>query len=350
MGTNQDIFGMLELMLRPGFCVKNNTIEKINAAAQILPLHNGMDIRDLLATGQQEYAAFESGCLYLSLHLPPRDLGACVIRLDGWDIFVLDNQASDSALRALALAARTLRSSMSTAMVAATQLLSDAPKDSPQAALLNQGMYQLLRTLSNMSDAGRYVDASQQELVDIGSLFSEILEKAQTLLAASGIRLEYTPLAETVVALADREQLERALLNLLSNAVKFSDADTPVTVSLTRRGQMLYLRILNSGRIPQEVLGSAFSRYLRPAGLEDSQQGLGLGLVLVRAAAVNHGGTVLIDQPDSARVRITMSLAIRRSSGSCLHSPILRPDYAADRDHALLELSDCLHADAYRQN
>lgn len=350
MGTDQDILGMLELMLRPGFCVKNNRIEQLNAAAQILPLQLGMDVRELLATGQQEYAAFDGGCLYLSLHLPPRDLGASVTRLDGWDIFVLDDQDSDSALQALSLAARTLRGAMSTTMLAASQLLNDAPQDSQQAALLNQGMYQLLRILSNMSDAGRYVSTSQQELLDIGSLFCEILEKAQTLLGAAGIQLHYQPLAETVVTLADREQLERALLNLLSNAIKFSSGSAPITVSLTRRGQMLYLHIQNSGQMAQSILSNAFTRYLRQAGLEESQQGLGLGLVLVRAAAVNHGGTVLIDQPDKNNVRITMTLAIRRSSGNALRSPILRPDYAADRDHALVELSDCLNPSAYRQD
>ena len=54
MGENRDIFGMLELMLRPGYCVKENIIQKVNAAAGSLPICPGGDVRDFLRTGQEE--------------------------------------------------------------------------------------------------------------------------------------------------------------------------------------------------------------------------------------------------------------------------------------------------------
>ncbi len=100
-----------------------------------------------------------------------------------------------------------------------------------------------------MSDAERYTHSSHQELLDADSLFREILEKAQALLADSGTVLHWQSLDTPVMTLADREQLERSLLNLLSNAVKFSPEGTPITVNLTRNGQMLYLRLQTGGHM-----------------------------------------------------------------------------------------------------
>ena len=37
MEEKQEIFGMLDLMLRPGFCVRENQILHVNAAAQVSP-------------------------------------------------------------------------------------------------------------------------------------------------------------------------------------------------------------------------------------------------------------------------------------------------------------------------
>ena len=350
MGPQTNMTQMLELMLRPAFCVKDNQIQLCNSAAQALPLSPGGDIRELLLTGQTEYAQFSQGCLYLRLLLPPRNPGACVSRVDGWDVFVLDTQDSDAVLQALALATRTLREPMSGAMLSAWHLLDRDLPPTPHAAALRRNMHQLLRILGNMSDAERYTHGAQQELLDADSLFREILEKAQALLADSGTVLHWQSLDTPVMTLADREQLERSLLNLLSNAVKFSPKGTPITVNLTRNGQMLYLRLQTGGHMDTAMLSGVFNRYLRQPGLEDIRNGLGLGMVLVRSTAANHGGTVLIDQPQGQGVRITMTLAIRRRPEAVLRSPILRPDYAGDRDHALVELSDCLDSSAYQSN
>ena len=42
-----------------------------------------------------------------------------------------------------------------------------------------------------------------------------------------------------------------------------------------------------------------------------------------------------------------MTLSIRQDIPSGLRSPILRVDYAGERDHALVELSDVLPAQCY---
>ena len=83
MEGNTETYQMLDLMIRPGFCVKDNKIAYVNQAAQSLLLSPGTDVRPLLSTGAEEYGAFAEGCLYLKLNLSPRGCGAAVHRMDG---------------------------------------------------------------------------------------------------------------------------------------------------------------------------------------------------------------------------------------------------------------------------
>lgn len=351
MEVKKDNFGMLDLMLRPGFCVKNNKIEKVNSAAQALMITPGTDVRTLLLTGREEYAAFESGCLYLKLALSTKGCGASVSKLEDCNVFVLDQECDDAELRALALAARELREPLTSVMLCVDRLLSSQdPASAQQAARLNRGLHQLLRIIGNMSDAGSNSLSSRQETRDIGALFAEIFEKAQTLVEHTGIRLTYQGLSEEVLGLADADQLERAVLNMLSNAVKFTQKGGTIEATLSRHGNYLRLSMVDSGSgIAESILRNVFTRYLRQPGIEDSRFGLGLGMVMIRSAAANHGGTVLIDQPAGKGTRITMTIAIRQNTDGLLRSPIMRVDYAGEQDHGLIELSDCLPVHVYEK-
>lgn len=346
----EDIYEMLDLMIRPGFCVRDNRILHVNQAAGGLLLFPGDDIRSLLLTGAEEYEAFEGGCLYLKLNLCSHGCGTSVIRRGEVDIFLPDQDSDDAALQAMALAARELRGALTTVMASADGLSvsQEDPEAKAHAARMNRGLHQLLRIVGNMSDAGRSAASSQQQIHNIGRLFSEIFDKAAGLIEHADVRLSFTGLSEEIYCLADAAQLERAVLNILSNAVKFTPKGGFVEASLSRSGRILRLSVQDSGSgIAENILTSLFSRYLRQPGIEDSRYGIGLGMVLVRSAAANHGGTVLIDCPQGKGTRVSLTMAIRQNTGSPLCSPILRVDYAGERDHGLIELSDCLPPAVY---
>lgn len=355
MEEKKDTMGMLDLMIRPGFCVKENQIQKVNQAAEGLFIVPGSDVRSLLLTGAEEYSAFTGGCLYLTLNLSGQSCGASVTRVDDTDVFLLEQDSDNSELRSMALAARELREPLTNVMITADRLFplsaqQDDPQTKEQVARLNRGLFQMLRIIGNMSDAGRCAASTRQETLDFSSLLAEIFEKAEGLVSHTGITLTYEGLSEPACGLADAEQLERAVLNILSNAIKFTPKGGTIEAKLTRKGRMLRLSVLDSGSgIAENVRSSVFGRYLRQPALEDSRFGIGLGMVLIRSAAAHHGGTVLIDQPDGKGTRITMTLAIRQSKDAVLRSNILRVDYAGERDHGLIELSDCLPVDVYEK-
>ena len=355
MEHKNDAAKMLDLMGRPAFCARDGKVIQVNPEAAGLGFAPGMALDTLIRTGQEEYAAFTEGCLYLTLVLEEERLGASVTRMEEFDVFCLEALADSRELQAMALAAKELRSPLNTVMVTAQQLFpltarEDDPEAREQAARLNRGLYQLLRVVGNMSDAGHYAAATaRQETVDICAEVEEIFRKAGSLLAHTDVTLDYEVPESPVYCLADRENLERAVLNMVSNAVKFTPAGGTVRCRLVRQGSRLRLSVQDSGPgIARGLEGNVFTRFQRQCGLEDGRFGIGLGLVLVRSAAAAHGGAVLIDSPNGSGTRITMTLAIRQCA-NLVRSPMLRVDYTGERDHSLIELADLL-PDALYEN
>lgn len=341
----------LDLMYQPAFSVENGLISHVNPAAAQFMLQPGMPIAVFITSGNEEYAQFSQGQLHLTLYLAGQTMGATVSSLDSRHIFLPDHSPASAQLQAYALAAQQLRMPLSglfSAVDAISQKLDD-PQLCALAAQANRRLMQLQRMIGNMSDAELYhhPETHHMEYTQVDRFLAELLEKAGYLLESAGGRVCWEAPGEAVFTLVDREKLERAVLNMLSNAVKFSPKGEPILVQLRRQGTRIYCSVTNRG---DGIQPNAYSRYLRSPALEDPNLGIGLGMVLMRSVAAIHGGALLIDQPQSDQIRVTLSLAIRQSKQDLVRMPVLPMDYAGEQDHILLELSDVLPAECYDRN
>ena len=353
MDQFQNALEMLDLMTQPAFCVYEGKIIKVNPAAAPFLIETGTAVDSLLHTGAEEYAQFESGCLYLILSIGGICVGASVSRVQGLDVFSIDQEETDSHMEAFALAARELRQPLSHVMTIADRLFpetgSDDPKVREQLSIMNRGLFQMIRIIGNMSDTASYAadSGAHQEIRNITAVLEEIFSRACALTDHTAVSLRYTGLSESIYTLVDTQKLERMIFNLVSNAIKFTPEGGTIHATLTRHERKLYLSVCDSGSgIDDRLRGTLFSRYLRSPGLEDSRYGLGLGMVLVRSIASSHGGTVLVDHPEGCGTRITVTLSIRQGDAT-LRSPRLRIDYAGERNHGLIELADVLPTALY---
>ncbi|MBQ8768921.1 MAG: HAMP domain-containing histidine kinase [Oscillospiraceae bacterium] len=355
MEQTEEIVVMLEQITDPAFLVKDGIIVQVNPSASRFFIDTGRCVEELLATGALEYAQFRDGYLALTLKLNGQVYNASVTRLNDRDLFVLNHEGDQAELQSMALAAQELRNPLSTIMSVADRLfpLIGEQNDSvalEQIAKINRGLFQMLRIVSNMSDAYRYTQNSSTrfETRDICGIIDELITGIIPLMEYTGIQLRYDSPREPIFCLVDSEKLERAVHNIISNALKFTPAGGTIEARLTRRKNMLYLTVCNSDAdVPGISPANFYRQYQRQPGLDDSRFGIGLGMVLIHGAATAHGGTVLLEKSPSGGTCITMSIALRQSTDPNVRASILHVDYAGERDHRLLELSDFLPATLY---
>lgn len=342
---------ILALMDRPAFWVMDGIVREVNPAAEARFITPGTGIKDLIRTGADEYAQLSSGSLYLTIGLGNTQWDASVMRLGGSDLFALDLEEQDAALRSLSLAAQELRMSLSQVMSISDQLLPALHADvksktGQQAARLNRALHQLLRLVGNMSDAA-HPGLPRMELRDIAAVMQEIVDHAAPLCAGAGVTLSFENHPVSVYSMVDHQQLERAVYNLLSNALKRTIPGGTVAVRLRQRGNTIHLTVEDAGVGSDPALSpGTLSRFLREPSLEDTKNGLGLGLKLVRSIAAAHQGVLLLNRTADGGFRATVSLPIRQDAGT-LRSPVMRIDYAGERDHGLIELSEFLPPEWY---
>lgn len=348
------IIQMLQMMDRPAFCVCDGIITGANQAALGRMVCIGEPVAPLLVTGKAEYEGFEGNWLYLTISPGGIPCPASVRQVDEFHIFTMEPERSFAEFQVLALAAQELRIPLAQAMLSADRLLPDLnlPEDSPaaqQAAWINRRLTQMYRIILNMADAARYTGSTAAlEIQDVNAVVQELFEQAVPLCEAAGVHLQFTGLPAPVHSLLNAEQMERGLYNILSNALKHTPAGGCVNASLTKRGNTLYLTVADTGSgIDPQKMGDVFNRFQREPSVNDSAQGLGLGMTLIRSCANTHGGTVLLSTSPETGCKITMSLPIRLDS-SQLSSPQMRIDYAGDRHHGLIELSDSLPYELYK--
>lgn len=356
MEKQNNVMGMLELILRPAFCVQGGSIVYANRLALDRGIVTGTPVLELLVNGAEEYAALQNSCLYLLLRVEQSTFGASVTQVDGLNVFIMEPEQSHPELQALALAARELREPLSNLMVASNRLLPtlDDTDEAAQkhAANINRSLHHMLRLLDNMSDCARYAEEQvpRQEYRNVSALMGEFFEKAAALVESAGITLDFTNHPTEIRSMVDVEKLRRAVFNLISNAVKFTPKGGHIDAKLTRHEGTVHLTITDNGSgIPQEQLRSLYFRYLRPSCVEDSRHGIGLGMVIVQAAAAAHCGTVLIEQPPEGGTRVTLTLAIRPQTDGNFRSPAgLSIDYTGGWDRGLVELADLLPASSFQ--
>ena len=97
-----------------------------------------------------------------------------------------------------------------------------------------------------------------------------------------------------VTVRADSARLSQVLVNLVTNARVHTNAQTPITVRVTRDDTTALVEVIDLGPgLTEDVAAHVFDRFYRadPARARRSG-GAGLGLAIVQSIVIAHGGTV----------------------------------------------------------
>lgn len=147
---------------------------------------------------------------------------------------------------------------------------------------------------SSRIEAGMF--ALRRQPVALDDVIAEALTIARPLLERRGQAVAVTEPAEPVTVAVDRGRMTQALVNLLSNASKYSPIGKPIDLWVERREGALRVAVADRGPgIPPEDRVNVFRRFVRLDEVGQEQQGMGLGLYLVKKVVEAHDGRVGVD-------------------------------------------------------
>lgn len=110
------------------------------------------------------------------------------------------------------------------------------------------------------------------------------------------VRLEFAEAGETLCVEGDSTRLQQIFRNILSNAVKFTPEGGSIRVAFGREGSDALVRVADTGKgIAPAFLPFVFDIFRQQEqGTRRSQEGLGIGLALVKRLVELHNGQVSI--------------------------------------------------------
>jgi heavy metal sensor kinase len=150
-----------------------------------------------------------------------------------------------------------------------------------------------------------------RERVDLGPLVASVVEQVEAVAQAQNLEL-VCQISDDIVVEGDAGWLERLLLNLLDNAFKFTPSGGRIVVQLSAQDGVAQLDVRNTGvGMTPDVLPHVFERFYRGDPARSStNQGVGLGLSLVKWIAERHNATIeAVSQPGRGSV---FSLRIKK--------------------------------------
>ncbi len=157
--------------------------------------------------------------------------------------------------------------------------------------------------IDNILDLSK-VEAGEDRLteseVDVAAVFAAARLWQEEPAQAADIEIEVLVHPGDLRIWADERMIRQIAINLLSNAIKFSDRATTVKLQAARRvGGEIVIEVIDQGigiaaaEIPEVM--RPFGRINNPLQASLNQEGVGLGLPLVKSMVEAHGGRLEID-------------------------------------------------------
>lgn len=169
----------------------------------------------------------------------------------------------------------------------------------------------MLRTLMDISEAEAGIMRLDLQSTDLTRLARETVALYADVAEEAGVRLTLAGDGAPVPATADAARLRQAFANLVDNAVKYTPRGGSAEVSVTAAPEGATFRVRDTGRgIPPEAVPRIWDRLYR-VDPSRSERGLGLGLSLVRAIALAHGGTVAVHSVPGQGSEFTLVIPAR---------------------------------------
>lgn len=137
----------------------------------------------------------------------------------------------------------------------------------------------------------------EPETFDIISETRSEIEELDSLAQQHSVYVDFEPPeSDSIQVHVDRESFRLAVQNLISNAIIYSNPESRVTVHVEKWRDKGMVIVVDRGiGIPEEFMPGIYDEFSRARNArKHNQAGTGLGMTIVRQAALNIGGSITV--------------------------------------------------------
>ncbi|KXU83839.1 PAS domain S-box protein [Paraburkholderia monticola] len=200
----------------------------------------------------------------------------------------------------LATLGHELRNPLAALVSAGNLLVSDAVGETKKgwaAGVIQRQVRAMMHLVNDMLDITRITSGSielNRQTVLLKTVVQSAIEVCQPIVDERHHTLLVSLPEESVYLYADSTRLSQVIENILINAAKFTPPGGTIQLRAVRTADRLSMSIKDNGRgIPPQMLGSLFEMFVQgPVSGNQRQNGLGVGLSVVRRLVELHGGSV----------------------------------------------------------
>lgn len=176
----------------------------------------------------------------------------------------------------------------------------DSERRSRYFETLSRETRRLERLVADLLDVARFeqgATAFQPQLFDTARLFEQVAGRHEPSAQRLGVALTIDVAPEAEQTTGDPHRLEQAVDNLVANALRHTPRGGTVCLAARLDGDEVCLVVTDTGAgIPTEHVPHVFDRFYKAdASRAGAEAGSGLGLSIVRAIVLRHGGRVEVE-------------------------------------------------------
>lgn len=172
-----------------------------------------------------------------------------------------------------------------------------SPKQAELLNIISRQTDQMVRLVDDLLDVSRIslgkISLQPSEL-PIEEVVQAAIESCNTLIKNRGHQLDVVFNKKDLYVLGDKVRLVQIISNLINNAAKFTPEGGLIKVTVDQDGDFANITINDNGiGLDKEHLETIFDLFVQHGRVEDrAQEGLGIGLSLVKKLIELHGGEI----------------------------------------------------------
>jgi signal transduction histidine kinase/DNA-binding response OmpR family regulator len=165
--------------------------------------------------------------------------------------------------------------------------------------IIDQQVSQIGRLLDDLLDLSRITRDRlelRKERIALSQVIGAAVDISRPLIDEFEHALTVSVPAEPIDVVADEVRFTQVLSNLLNNAAKYTNPGGRISLTVARRENDLLVSVKDTGiGIAADKVDEIFEMFFQlERSLEQTRQGLGVGLTLVKRLVEMHGGTIQV--------------------------------------------------------